>query len=135
MTKPDDLPAPRCTLLTESQRYRTKVVRSLRSDGRDLIVEIQGEAMSFARVVFHDVRGFRVLDEGDLLEFWNTYSEPNGWLWEVHAGGWLDLERRRPRFNLLSLPLREFFVVDDPCISVLCERQPTIEDLGAAPPA
>jgi len=130
---PADAPAPRCTLVAESQRYAQKVVRSVRFDGRDLVVEIQGPGWSFAQVVFREVQGFRVLDERDLGEFWNAHSEPNGWLWEVHAGGWRDLERRRRTFDAMRLTQREYLLVDEKCISVLGTRPPEIVDLGADP--
>jgi hypothetical protein len=70
-------------------------VRDLRYSG-DLTIAIQGPGFSFAHVVFRQPIGFRVLDEADLTEYWNTYSEPRGWLWEVERGGWLELKRDRP---------------------------------------
>src|SRR5262249_27626318 len=95
---------PRCSVFPPSTRYPHKVVRALHYDGEALVLDIQGEAFSFARVIFRDPVGFRVLDERDLCEFWNAYSEPNGWLYEVHEGGWLELERKRELFNS-----RDFF--------------------------
>ncbi len=129
---PDPL-KPRCTIVPGSARYANKAVRCLRYDDEDLVVEIQGDGFSFARVVFRHPAGFRVLDERDLSEFWTNYAEPNGWLWEVLAGGWMDLERHRPSFNSHEFlaPLREFLVVDERCISVLCAHPPEITDVGA----
>ncbi|GAB4587057.1 hypothetical protein [Nocardia sp. IFM 10818] len=108
-------------------------MRDIRYDG-DLTIAIQGPGFSYAKVVFRRPAGFRVLDEVDLTEFWNTYSEPNGWLWEVLRGGWLDLERRRPYFVTGERKgLREYFVVDEDCINVLAWEQPEIIDLGTDP--
>lgn len=42
---------------------------------------------------FEVASGFRVLDEGDLLEFWAAEVRVPGWLWRVTGGGWLDLEQ------------------------------------------
>jgi hypothetical protein len=111
------------------------VVRSLWYDGETLTVEIQGEGFAFARLVFHRPAGFRVLDERDLCEFWNEYSEPNGWLYEVEEGGWLELEAHRPLFNSPDFHpgLREYLLVDDKCVSVLAVQPPEILDLGADP--
>jgi hypothetical protein len=83
----------------------------------------------------HQPAGFRVLDERDLCEFWNTYSEPNGWLYEVEEGGWLELETHRPLFNSPGFHpgLREYLLVDDRCVSVLAVQPPDILDLGADP--
>lgn len=124
---------PECRLVAESSRYSSKVVRDLRYDG-DLTIAIQGPGFSYAKIVFRHPAGFRVLDEGDLTEYWNTYSEPNGWLWEVLRGGWLDLERRRPYFFTGEHEdLREYFLVDDKCINVLAWKPPEIIDLGTDP--
>jgi hypothetical protein len=117
---------PRCNLYPPSARYRRKVVRSLRYDGETLEVDIQGEGFAFARVVFRHPVGFRVLD---------TYSEPNGWLYEVKEGGWLELETHRQLFNSPDVipGLTEYLVVDDKCVSVLAVGPPDIIDLGADP--
>ena len=48
-------------------------------------------------VRFDGIRGFRLLDEGDLLEFWSD-DRPAGWLWEIEKGGWFDLEKFREGF-------------------------------------
>lgn len=127
---------PECVLVPESRRYSRKALRRLSFDGETLTVEIQGEGLAFARVVFRGVVGFRVLDDRDLCEFWNRFSEPNGWLWEVRSGGWGDLERTRPSFNSHELVqgLREFLIADNTCVSVLCTATPEIVDFGTAPP-
>ena len=126
---------PRCVPYPPAARYRQKAVRSLRYDGASLEVEIQGQGFAFARVVFRQPVGFRVLDERDLCEFWNEYSEPNGWLYEVEQGGWSELESRRPLFNAPESfrGLREWLIVDEMCISVLSVQPPEIIDLGADP--
>ena len=126
---------PKCKLFTPAARYRRKVVRSLSYDGEVLTIEIQAEGSSFARVVFHRPAGFRVLDEGDLCEFWNTYSQPNGWLYQVEEGGWLELESHRKLFNSPDFfpGLVEYFLVDEMCISVLAVQPPEIQDLGSDP--
>jgi len=126
---------PKCTVFQPSIRYKQKVVRSVHFDGVSLVIEIQGEGFAFARVVFNRPAGFRVLDERDLCEFWDKYHERNGWLYEVHEGGWLELETARPLFNSQSFytGLREFLIVDDQCVSVLSVNPPEIEDLGSDP--
>ena len=102
-----------------------------------LVVAVQAEGFGFAHVVFDDPLGFRVLDEAELGEIWDTYSEPNGWLWEVEGGGWLELEAQREWFknSLAGIRhgLREFMLVDDACINVLCFQPPRVDDLVASP--
>lgn len=80
-------------------------------------------------VDFTDTIGFRVLDNGNLVEFWSD-ERPNGWLWEVNSGGWFDLEKQREGFvtsyfekNLLT----EYLVIGiDDCISILSPSAPKI---------
>jgi hypothetical protein len=126
---------PKCKPFLPAARYREKVVRSLRYDGDTLSIEIQAEGFAFARVLFRRPAGFRVLDERDLSEFWNTYSEPNGWLYEVEVGGWLALESQRQMVNSPDFfpGLREYLLVDNKCISVLAVQAPEIQDLGSDP--
>jgi len=110
-------------------------VRSLRYDTEELTIEAQGPGFVFVRLVFKYALGFRVLDERDLGEFWKDYHTGNGWLYEVHEGGWLELELQRGRFCSTSMvpELREFLVVCDKCVSVLAVGPPEIVDLGAEP--
>lgn len=127
--------APQCKVFEPSLRYAIKAIRGLSYDGEKLIVEIQGERFAFARIVFERPAGFRVLDERDLCEFWNEYSEPNGWFYQVEQGGWMELESHRPLFNSPSYHgnLREYLIVDDQCVSVLATSEPVIHDVGAGP--
>lgn len=49
-------------------------------------------------IAFYSTLGFRVLDEGDLLEFWPHCSTTNGWLFEIESDGWFDQESQRKGF-------------------------------------
>lgn len=100
---------PRCRVVAASQRCRSVAMRSLSFDGSDLIIELQGEAFVYLRLVFRYVEGFRVLDEGKLGKFWKDYTDVNGWLYEVETGGWLELEAHRN--SLLTLNPPEFFLI------------------------
>jgi hypothetical protein len=127
---------PKCKPNPLAARYRRKVVRTIVFDGQTLSVEIQGEGFVFARVVFRGTVGFRVLDEMNLNEFWPAFSEPNGWLYEVEEGGWKELESQRPAGSAsfaVNPKLREYFLVDDRCISVFCAHAPEIVNFGADP--
>ena len=127
---------PNCIVLPECLPFKRVETRSIRYDGELLTVELQGEGFVWLRIVFRDSLGFRILDERDLSEFWSTYSEPNGWLYEVLQGGWMELELTRKWFSSPSMfkNLREYFLVGDKCISVLCQSPPEFESLGADPP-
>ena len=126
---------PKCTAYPPSTRYKEIVIRSLRHDDDGLTIEVQGPGFVFARVVFHHPAGFRVLDERDLCEFWDNYHTGNGWLYEVHEGGWRELESHRRHFTAPEMfpGLREFLVVCDTCVSVLVVEPPEIINLGPDP--
>jgi hypothetical protein len=80
---------------------------------------------------FNTPKGFRVLDDGDLLAFWNKDTRPEGWLWKVNSGGWFDLEKQRSGFvSGLVGGYSEYLVLgQNECVSVLTDGEPLIQDL------
>jgi hypothetical protein len=81
-------------------------------------------------VDFEAVSGFRVLDEGDLLEFWAPEVRQPGWLWQVESGGWLALESTRSGFLRRDVAgMKEYLVtgVND-CVSVFAGAEPKIHE-------
>ena len=80
-------------------------------------------------VDFTNIIGFRVLDNGNLVEFWNDEC-PSDWLWEVNDGGWFDLEKQREGFVTGYFEkdlLTEYLVIGiDDCISILSPSAPKI---------
>lgn len=72
-------------------------------------------------ISFDSPVGFRVLDEGDLLEFWPDCSTQNGWLFEVQNGGWFEQESKRSGFlSSGNSEVKEYFVIgQNYCVSVL----------------
>lgn len=127
-------PVPKCTLVPESSPYAKRVIRTVRFDEADLIFKLEGNDFSYLRLIFRDVIAFRVIDEREITEFWNTYSAPSGWLWEVAEGGYLALERQRASFNVLGLSLREHLVGCNDCVNVLSCHSPEFMSLGCSPP-
>jgi hypothetical protein len=79
-------------------------------------------------LTFDGIRGFRVLDEGDLLEFWNPETRTKGWLWQVRKGGWFDLECIRSGFiSGITGGYKEFLILGvNECISVISFDNPII---------
>lgn len=81
-------------------------------------------------VTFGAPRGFRVLDEGDLLEFWNNETRPKGWLWVVKSGGWYDLEKVRNGFvSGVAGGYSEYLILgENECVSVISNDEPVITE-------
>lgn len=79
-------------------------------------------------VTFDTPRGFRVLDEGDLLEFWNNETRPKGWLWFVKSGGWYDLEKYRSGFvsGVIGGYSEYLILGENECVSVITNDEPVI---------
>ena len=79
-----------------------------------------------ATVKFDRILGFRVLNEGDLLEFWND-QRPKGWLWEVLENGWFDFEKTRDEFLSACHELKEYLILGiNDCVNVLTFNTPII---------
>lgn len=82
-----------------------------------------------ASVIFLDAVGFRVLDEGDLLEFWPACSGSSGsGLFEIEDGGWLAQESSRQGFISATRPNMREFLISGPndCVSVFAFNPPEI---------
>ncbi len=79
-------------------------------------------------VEFDGVIGFRVLDEGDLSEFWGPGVRAEGWLWLVTGGGWLDLEASRSGFMHHSDGKEYLILGANECVSVLSKQGPVIRE-------
>jgi hypothetical protein len=80
-------------------------------------------------ILFDAVVGFRLLDEGDLLEFWSSAGfDANGSIYVVNSGGWLDLESSRSGFLSKEREgLVEYLITTAcDCLNVLSFESPTI---------
>ncbi len=97
--------------------------------GKLVVTVMSPDEGTSALVTFAEVIGFRVLDEGRLLEFWPACSGDKGWLFHIRANGWLDQEIARRGSLLEKLPgLNEYFMAgENDCISVLAGQAPEIE--------
>ncbi len=97
----------------------------------DVVSERSGRR---ACLEFTDDAGHRVLDELNLAGMW-LGADPSvlqtTWLFEVRAGGWLDLEATRADFyNQPELALREFLIAGyQECVSVLASSGPVVREM------
>jgi hypothetical protein len=92
-----------------------------------ITVIIDGEKID---VYFDSPAGYRVLDEGDLLEYWPICSWKNGWLYEILSEGWLSQESKREGFVLSSNEkIKEYFIIGiNCCVNVLSWEAPCVEE-------
>ena len=78
-------------------------------------------------VTFSSPNGFRVLDEGNLNEFWSEGARSGGWIWAVSSGGWLDHESKRQGFVREMTAGLEYLVLgQNDCVSVVSDSPPRI---------
>ena len=87
------------------------------------------------RVRFLGAEGHRVLDEGDLLEFWPECSAPNGVIFKVTSGGWFEQECQRQGFLKRDTQpeMPEYFITgENACVSVLSYTPPELSELVQA---
>ncbi|MFZ6676008.1 hypothetical protein [Undibacterium sp. Xuan67W] len=80
------------------------------------------------RVLFQYVYGFRVLDEGDLLEFWPVCSTSSGWIFQIIEGGWFDQERLRTGFvSGYGREFNEYLITGiNECVSIFSWAPPEL---------
>lgn len=127
-----DTPPPQCVPVPGVPNYSLPYLDQINYGPVDyrLSITMRGDDDRSVLVVFEDLHGFRVLDERDLMEFWDRYNQPNGWLWEVRSGGWLDLERQRPNFISQHFDLREYLITSgDFCVSVFSRQPPAVSEM------
>ena len=105
--------------------YNLSELRILLSVNDDSRIELQ--------VLFRTPAGFRVLDESDLLEFWENHKHGSDWLYLVHEGGWNDLESSRDGYlSRHQTDLNEYLIVGrNECVSILSYEQPVVLDIGS----
>jgi len=103
-------------------------VESLVYDLEFLKIIVIADSTTKLEITFHQPIGFRCLDEGDLLEFWDNSEITNNWIVEIHNSGWLEQESNRKGFLSRTSELREFLVMgQNDCISVLDTNSPNIK--------
>jgi hypothetical protein len=98
------------------------VVGTMSADGQNLQLDLK----------FDGPRGFRVLDEGDLIRYWEAKVFQAGYhLFEITSGGWRDQETQLPGMLSVSdaIGTREWFVATtNTCINVLCAGPPRMSE-------
>lgn len=111
------------SLLPEDVPQITRIEYDLQA----LRITLEFEAQQSSIISFESVCGFRVLDEGDLLEFWQPDVRCDGYIWQVVSGGWFSLEKIRNGF-VPSSNAQEYLIVGvNECVSVISKNPPNID--------
>jgi len=84
-------------------------------------------------IIFDNPRGFRCLDEGDLLNYWENDFLVKNWMFEIKSGGWMDQESQGGGFLSKELGFKEFMICGvDYCVNILSSSQPIVKLRKAA---
>ena len=107
---------------------------SFGATGLRVVVETKQGLFEPIRIEYHFVpRGFRFLDEGDLIRYWESNALMHGYhLFKIASGGWLDQELQVP--GMLSVTqavgtFQEWFIcTTNGCLNVLSVNEPLIRE-------
>jgi hypothetical protein len=85
----------------------------------------------FIEIVFTAPRGFRYLDEGDLLPYWKSkaFDTSQHLIFEIKSGGWVAEEERSGMLNVTSAvgTNREWFIASsNACLNVISTIEPLV---------
>jgi len=88
----------------------------------------------FVEIVFKAPRGFRYLDEGDLLPYWDSkaFDTSRYLVFEIKSGGWIAQEEQHGMLNVTSAvgTYREWFVASsNACLNVISVDGPLVRFL------
>ncbi|MDP1976424.1 hypothetical protein [Undibacterium sp.] len=131
------------TVEPKSKSYSGKVFTgvselSLGATGLRIVVaatDETNEKRTLIEIHFEEARGFRVLDEGDLIPYWQSkVFEPGYCLFEIKSGGWLEQERQFPGMLAITEAVgdfREWFICTEyNCVNVLAVNPPLIREFS-----
>ena len=82
-------------------------------------------------VIFENVEGFRVLDEGAMLSFpWEKFSKSKSFVHRVNSGGWFEMEKKNGNMHLPDNAQEYIVITDNECVSVIAYKDPTLVTTG-----
>lgn len=86
---------------------------------------------TFAEIPFTAPRGFRYLDEGDLLPYWSSgdFDTAHHLLFEIKRGGWAEQEEHGGFLNVtlaVGNYLEWFIASSNACLNVLSAAEPIV---------
>lgn len=98
---------------------------AVRIYGKAKVQTGQAEVIGMSHVIFENVEGFRMLDEGSMLMFpFTSLDSSTHFVHRIDNGGWLELESRAGNMHLND-SAKEFLVVaEDECVSIIAYEDP-----------
>lgn len=94
----------------------------------------EDEEDRFLEIVFKGAKGFRYLDEGDLLPYWSSaaFDNSNHLVHEIKQGGWAEQEEKHGMLTTTTAfgPPREWLIVSsNGCLNVISTVEPLVRFL------
>ncbi|MCC8627474.1 hypothetical protein [Xanthomonas vesicatoria] len=102
------------------------------SSGLRIVLAAQKSIDRYLEIHFPFVRAFQVMDEGDMLEYWQNPLTTGHVLYKVASGGWR--ERAAGQFLHVTASLttmQEWLIVSEClCVSVISAYVPHVREFG-----
>lgn len=88
----------------------------------------------YLEILFTVTRGFRYLDEGDLLPYWRSgaFDTSRYLVFEIKSGGWIEQEEHNGMLNVTAAvgTYREWLIVSsNACLNVISAVEPLVRFL------
>lgn len=85
----------------------------------------KGDVNGMVALVFTEVRGFRYLDEGDMLNYSWPDNATGSYFDQVESGGWVEQEEKYG--NVVMGGGSEYLIAtENECLCVLASREPVL---------
>jgi hypothetical protein len=104
------------------------------SSGLRIVMAAPEGVDRYLELHFPFVRAFQAMDEGDMLEYWQSPLTSNHALYKVTSGGWRDRVSGQYLHVTAALDtMQEWLVVSEClCVSVISAYVPHIREFGGA---
>ncbi len=103
-------------------------IESLSYNLDELKIIVVADSVIRIEVIFYQPIGFRCLDEGDMLEYWENAEVTKNWILQIHDSGWLSQESMRNGFLSNRSEVKEYLIKGlNDCVSVLDSDCPSVK--------
>ena len=82
-------------------------------------------------IIFTNIVGFRVLDEGQMLNFpWKKLSESQSFVHRIDGDGWAEIEISARNMILQKSAVEYVIITSNECVSVIAHEPPKLITTG-----